>query len=134
MQSARANGVRILRNYVRVDNGTMLEVFDQLGATRRPCEPDLYEIDLPLPDDLEALPPTPAGRAIHTFATQRHHRSRTIPAAISRWFDLLRRRAEAPSAPPDVLADIPDVGRSCDRERGMLADWADAALQEESRR
>jgi GNAT superfamily N-acetyltransferase len=134
MQSARANGVRVLRNYVRADNATMLEVFDQLGATRRSYEPGLYEIDLPLPDDPEALPPTPAGRAIHTFATQQHHRSHTILAAIARWFDLLRRRADAPSAPPNVLPDIPDAGRSCHRERGMLADWLDATLQEESRR
>lgn len=47
---ARANDVRVLRNYVLGQNQAMLEVFDHLGARREPEAPGLWRVDLELPD------------------------------------------------------------------------------------
>lgn len=125
-QAARANDIRVFRNYVRVDNAPMLELLDQLGATRGPCDAGIVEVDFPLPDDPDELPDTPAGRAIRVFAAQ-HHRPGDLARRLLAWAGVLSRRGQAPG----VQAD--DVGPR-DEEQGMLADWVDAAFARETER
>jgi GNAT superfamily N-acetyltransferase len=111
-ETARANGIRVFRNYVRTDNAIMLEVFDQLGATRQRCSTDVYEVDSALPDDPAQLPDTPAGRAIRVFA-QRQHQQPELAHRPLAWTSRLSRRSNAHPPPPI------DTG-PCGREQGML--------------
>lgn len=60
---ARDQGIEVFRNYVLAENRAMLEVFDELGATRELETPGLWRVDLGLPQDDGDLPDSPAGRA-----------------------------------------------------------------------
>ncbi|MCO5166053.1 MAG: GNAT family N-acetyltransferase [Planctomycetes bacterium] len=68
--AARAQGFETFRAYVQQDNRPMLEIFEQLGGrvTERDDEEETVSLDVPIPDDLERLPDTPAGRAIRAVA------------------------------------------------------------------
>ena len=119
-EAARANGIRVFRNYVRADNAPMLEVFDQLGATRQLGSSGIYEVDFELPDHPDQLPDTPAGRAIRVFAERDHSPSR-LARRLMAWAGVL-----APVGPGhgERLHDADPPSR----EQGMLGDWMDAAF------
>lgn len=100
---ARANGIEVFRNYVLAENVAMLEVFDQLGATRELEAPGLYRVDLRLPTGDQAVPDSPAGRAFLAAARGELDAGRWLPPL---W---LRRRhydtepAQADDPEPDRL-------------------------------
>ena len=119
---ALANDVRVFRNYVLADNDAMLELFDQLGAERQLITSNVYEVDLPLPEELADLPDTPAGRAISALAGDRGPAS--LLAAISPpvWIQRLRHRRPLPEPATPLIPEWP--------ERGPFADWLDAAFED----
>ena len=116
---ARANGIEAFRNYVLVENEAMLELFDQLGATRQRMTDTVEEVDFPLPDDLDDLPDTPAGRAMRAFAAGQEDTPRLAFTLPPVW---MRRRRRGGTKPPPIT-----TGGGWD-ERGDLADWLDDAL------
>lgn len=71
IRSARANGIATLRNYVLVDNASMLHLFADLGATRAYDGDGVYRVDVPLPDDLADLPHTAAAEIVRAVAARR---------------------------------------------------------------
>jgi GNAT superfamily N-acetyltransferase len=91
---ARARGVEVFRNYVLEQNDEMLEMLDQLGATRRSIGGGMYEVDMPIPTSDAAIPDTPAGRVLRSFA------KRSWPWRLRRVLPPLWSRpgAEAPEA------------------------------------
>lgn len=116
---ARANDIEVFRNYVLVENETMLELFDQLGATRQRMTDTVEEVDFALPDDPDELPDTPAGRAMRAFAEHREDAPRlafTLPPVWMR-----RRRRSSTKLPPIT------TGGGWD-ERGDFASWLDDAF------
>ena len=70
-RSARENGIKVFRNYVLSDNVAMLELFDQLGAGRELEGGGVYRVDVPIPEDPDDLPDTPAGRVLKAMASGR---------------------------------------------------------------
>lgn len=67
-RSAIERGVRVLRNYVLASNDSMLDIFAGLGATRTYDGGGVYIVDMPLPDDPDDLPDTPAARILRAAA------------------------------------------------------------------
>lgn len=119
---ALANGVRVFRNYVLADNDAMLELFDQLGAERQLITSNVYEVDLPLPEDLLDLPDTPAGRAIRALAGDRAPGSLLASVLPPVWIERLRHRRTGHEPATPLIPDWP--------ERGPFADWLDAAFED----
>ncbi len=76
---ARRHGVEVFRNYVLSTNTAMLEVFDNLGAERELETTGLWRVDLPLPEDEDDLPDSPAGRAFLTAARDGFRLSSLFP-------------------------------------------------------
>ncbi|GGI09719.1 GNAT family N-acetyltransferase [Egicoccus halophilus] len=81
---ARANGVRVFRNYVLAGNHAMLEVFDHLGARRERENEQLWRVDLPLPEDLDELADSAPGRAFAAAARGHRHLVSLFPPIWSR--------------------------------------------------
>jgi GNAT superfamily N-acetyltransferase len=67
---ARQHGIEVFRHHVLVRNVAMLEVFDDLGATRHLEDGGLWRVDLALPDRERDLPDSPAGRAFMAVARE----------------------------------------------------------------
>lgn len=86
---ARDNGVRVFRNYVLEGNHAMLEVFDNLGATRERETDGSWRVDLAVPDDESQLPDSPAGRAFVQLARDRRRLASLFPPI---WGRLRRQR------------------------------------------
>lgn len=127
-RTALANGIRVFRNYVLVDNAAMLELFDQLGATRQLMTQQVFEVDFPLPEDIADLPDTPAGRAIRTLAGAGPDGPRLALTLPPVWAARLRARGEdAASAARSPTGAGPLTPAW--RERGPFAEWLDQALQ-----
>jgi GNAT superfamily N-acetyltransferase len=126
-RSALANGIRVFRNYVLADNDAMLELFDQLGATRQLMTRRVYEVDFGLPDEVADLPDTPAGRAVRALATAGEGGPQLALTLPPVWVERLRARGEDADSvtrhPP-----APPMGQAW-RERGPFADWLDRALE-----
>jgi GNAT superfamily N-acetyltransferase len=120
-RTAVANGITTFRNYVLADNAVMLELFDQLGATRQLMNPEVYEVDFELPEDLADLPDTPAGRAMRALGEVSDTGSLLALALPAVW---TRRWGRARDETPGD-ASLPNR-----RERGELAGWLDSALAE----
>ena len=76
---ARTCGVEVFRNYVLANNTAMLDVFDNLGATREPEAPGLWRVDLTVPESDADLPDTLAGRAFMTVARDGFRLSSLLP-------------------------------------------------------
>jgi GNAT superfamily N-acetyltransferase len=125
-RGALANGIRVFRNYVLTDNDAMLELFDQLGASRQLMTRRVYEVDFALPDDVADLPDTPAGRAIRTFARAEDgpQLALTLPPV---WSERLRLRGEDAGSVATRPAPAPLLPEGW-RERGPFGDWLDRAL------
>jgi RimJ/RimL family protein N-acetyltransferase len=127
--TALMNEVRVFRNYVLADNEAMLELFDQLGASRQLMNQRVYEVDFELPTDVADLPDTPAGRAMRALASagdDAPHLALTLPPL---WIRRLRERGE--DADGASRAEQAAVEPAAWRERGPFADWLDHALQED---
>jgi RimJ/RimL family protein N-acetyltransferase len=128
-RTALMNDVRVFRNYVLADNEAMLELFDQLGASRQLMTRRVYEVDFELPTDVADLPDTPAGRAIRALASagdDAPHLALTLPPL---WIRRLQERGE--DADGVSRAEQAAVEPAAWRERGPFADWLDHALQED---
>ena len=108
---ARANDIRVFRNYVLDGNHAMLEVFDHLGGRRQRENAQLWRVDLPLPTTLDELPDSAAGRAFLTAARGQRHLVSLFPPIWSRLKGLRRERE-------DDAAELADV-------RGDVASWLD---------
>jgi RimJ/RimL family protein N-acetyltransferase len=121
---ARASSVRVFRNYVLTENTTMLEMFDELGATRQPLSGQVQEVDLALPDDLDDLPNTPAGKAVKALGSGLG-RGSVLASLMPPVWRSVRRVAPGPEPADEGLAG---------REKGELSHWMDAALADEERR
>lgn len=87
---AAANGVTVLRNYVLDVNEEMLGLFDELGGTRRREPGGAWCVDLPVPDDPDELPDSPAGRALRALAGG-HDRRRGLFSFVFPWAWIGRR-------------------------------------------
>jgi GNAT superfamily N-acetyltransferase len=114
------NGIDVFRNYVLADNEAVLTLFDQLGASRQTLTHDVYEVDLPLPSDIETLAETAVGRTLRTVAThgsEGSHLALTMPPL---WARRRRHRREHAEHPPEL---------SSLRERGPFGDWLDAVFE-----
>lgn len=70
-RSAIEHGIRVLRNYVLVENEAMLALLDELGAQRYEESEGLYRVDMPLPADARDLPETPAKGVLRATARRR---------------------------------------------------------------
>lgn len=81
---ARENGVRVFRNYVLERNVAMLDVFDQLGASRELESGGIWRVDLALPESARDLPDSPAGRAFLAVAKGGFRPSTLLPPVWSR--------------------------------------------------
>jgi GNAT superfamily N-acetyltransferase len=126
-RSARHHGIRVFRNYVLANNQTMLGLFTELGATSQPLDRRVLEVDFELPDDLDELPDTPAGRAIRALAgrTEGPQLALTLPPV---WVERLRSRGEDAAGAARRVADVPLAVEW--RERGPFAAWLDRALED----
>ncbi len=100
---ARDNDVRVFRNYVLSENQAMLDVFDNLGATRQPEAPGLWRVDLELPESEDDLPDSPVGRAFMTVARGGFRLSSLLPPVWER-----RRDADDATGPgrPGIKREI----------------------------
>jgi GNAT superfamily N-acetyltransferase len=54
--SAAENGIRTFRNYVLAENRTMLDLLDEVGASRVDEGSGVYRIDVPLPEEPSRQP------------------------------------------------------------------------------
>jgi RimJ/RimL family protein N-acetyltransferase len=101
-RSALQSGVKVFRNYVLTENQQMLDLFEELGATRELEEPGVYRVDMPIPDDVEALPDSPAGKVFRAVA--QHLTPPTwlnLPGTwFRRWTDRPRHLVIADDRPP----------------------------------
>lgn len=70
-RSASEHGIRVLRNYVLVENEAMLRLLDELGAQRHDEGDGVYRVDMPLPADPHDLPDTPAKGVLRATARRR---------------------------------------------------------------
>ncbi len=78
----RRHGIEVFRNYVLATNNAMLEVFDHLGADRELETTGLWRVDLPLPQDEDDLPDSPAGRAFLQAAKEGFRFSHLFPPVL----------------------------------------------------
>jgi GNAT superfamily N-acetyltransferase len=109
---ARTQGIRVFRSYVLAANEAMLSLLRDLGADQRPETPDVHRVDLRLPDDLDDVPDTPAGRTLRAAAAGR------LRLLVSPWVPLR----------------IPESGDLEDRdgeEAPLLRMWLDSEMGED---
>lgn len=83
-RSAIAAGIRVLRNYVLSENEAMLELLDELGATRADEGFGVYRVDMALPADPDDLPDTPAHRVLRATAKRRLPLFRNLAVRMGR--------------------------------------------------
>ena len=81
---ARTCRVRVFRNYVLADNQAMLDVFDNLGASREPETQGLWRVDLEVPASEADLPDSTAGRAFMAVARDGFRLSSIFPPVWAR--------------------------------------------------
>jgi RimJ/RimL family protein N-acetyltransferase len=127
-RTALANGIRVFRNYVLADNDAMLELLEQLGATRQLMTRRVYEVDFALPDDIAELPDTPAGRAMRALAGAGRTGPQLALTLPPLWTRRLQERGEDAATARRRADEEP--ARGSWRERGPFADWLDEALKD----
>ncbi|MCC5950154.1 MAG: GNAT family N-acetyltransferase [Nitriliruptoraceae bacterium] len=124
---AREEGVEVFRNYVLEGNHAMLEVFDDLGATRQRETAGLWRVDLRVPSSSEDVPSSPAGRAFLEAARSDRLLASVIPPIWSRW--RRRRRADGTAQEQDEPTGPDDLDTAVSEELGLaqsdLDDWLD---------
>lgn len=109
--AAGRRGIRMFRSYVLGENAEMLALFDTLGATRSLIEPDVYQIDLPVPSAPGRLTDTAAGKVLRAVTGCQLPRMRT-------------------AAPPVWTRST----RQGDCEAPMLRAWLDRKLEQSTNR
>ena len=93
---ARRHGVEVFRNYVLARNQAMLDLFDELGATRELESLGLWRVDLSLPEREKDLPDSPAGKAFIAAAKQGARLARLFPPVWCQLpFGVIGRRSTA---------------------------------------
>jgi len=70
VESAVDAGIRTFRACALGNNVPMLEIFHQLGAHASRGEADTVVLDLPLPQDAESVPDSPARRVLKSVAQE----------------------------------------------------------------
>lgn len=81
---ARTCGIRVFRNYVLGHNQAMLDVFDNLGATREPEAAGLWRVDLAVPESESDLPDSEVGRAFMAAAREGFRLTSLLPPVWGR--------------------------------------------------
>ena len=116
---ARKHGVEVFRNYVLARNQTMLDLFDELGATRELESGGLWRVDLSLPRRESDLPDSPAGRAFMAAAKRDLRLSNLFPPVWCQIpFGVLGGRSTAAGTDADLSALREDLDQwLADRER-----------------
>lgn len=104
--AAGRRGIKVFRSYVLGENTDMLALFEALGATRSQVEPDVFQVDMPVPETLGRLTDTAAGKVFHAVTGRRLPHMRT-------------------TAPPVWVSDEREV----DTEPPMLREWFDRMLE-----
>jgi GNAT superfamily N-acetyltransferase len=127
VRSARHHGIEVFRNYVLADNATMLGMFEELGATSERIDRRVLQVDFELPDDIDTLPDTPAGRAMRAFAS-RHDGPQLAFTLPPVWVQRLEAHGEDVATAAKRAAEEPTATPW--RERGPFAHWLDAVLDE----
>lgn len=111
---ARDEGITVFRNYVLDGNDAMLEVFDHLGATREREADGLWRVDLDVPDEVDDLPESGAGRAFREVAREGRSINSLIPPVWGRWRRTLKARPEPVDASQDGGLDDDALGAELD--------------------
>lgn len=112
---ARKRGVEVFRNYVLGHNQVMLDLFDELGATRELESGGLWRVDLRLPEREVDLPDSPAGRAFMAAAKRGLQLSNVFPPVWCHLpFGVIGRRSTVAS--PAIEAELAAL-------RGDLDQW-----------
>ncbi|MDP9341743.1 MAG: GNAT family N-acetyltransferase [Actinomycetota bacterium] len=66
--SARENGITTFRGFVLEENAAVLETLRQMGGIVEQFEGSVMKVDVPIPEDPDDLPDTPAGRTFRAVA------------------------------------------------------------------
>jgi GNAT superfamily N-acetyltransferase len=66
--SARENGITTFRAFVLEENYAVLELLREMGGTVEQFEGSVMKVDVPIPEDPDDLPDTPAGRVFRAAA------------------------------------------------------------------
>ena len=119
---ARKHGVEVFRNYVLAQNQTMLDLFDELGATRELESGGLWRVDLALPGRESDLPDSPAGRAFMAAAKQDLRLTKLFPPVWCQIpFGVLSGRSTAAGTDAELSALHEDLDQwLADREQRNL--------------
>lgn len=121
-RAAAAHGIRVLRNYVLVDNSAMLEILEALGATKEDDGAGVYRVDLPLRTGAEGTAGPAAQEALRASATDRLRFLGSERRLPSRRRSAVRNDANAPggasSSPPAASSSSARSTRSCDADEG----------------
>lgn len=118
-RSAVQHDIDTFRNYVLAENEEMLGLFRQLGASiEQEEEPGVCRVDVPLPDDPDQLPDTPAGRVVSAVAGS----ARTLPFGRPLWVE------DEAQGGGDEGIPTEDARGPQGAERQPLRDWLDETL------
>jgi RimJ/RimL family protein N-acetyltransferase len=69
-RAAAAQGIRTFRAYVQEDNDAVLRIFRDLGVAVESADGGVCRLDVPVPQDPNALPNTPTGRVFKAIAAR----------------------------------------------------------------
>jgi GNAT superfamily N-acetyltransferase len=119
---ARRHGVEVFRNYVLARNQAMLDLLDELGATRELESNGLWRADLSLPDRESDLPDSPAGKAFIAAAKQDLRLASLFPPVWCQLpFGVIGRRSTAAGIEAELAALRGDLDQwLADREQRDL--------------
>lgn len=108
---AREHGIEVFRNHVLSGNHAMLDVFDQLGATRTREDDGSWRVDLTVPALADDIPNSPAGRAYLQAGGIDRLFASTLPLC---WPGRRRQRTASESPVPPTSATV-DSDEELDR-------------------
>ena len=120
-RTALDRGIATFRNYVLPGNAELLELAEQLGAEVTDTGDGVWLVDVPLPEDADELPDTPAGEAIRAIGRSDLHRGRMATEIPPVWPP---EETAEPEEEPAGGSDGPAGGE----ESPLLRRWLDEAL------
>ncbi len=112
---ARACGVEVFRNYVLGTNQAMLDVFDNLGATREPAAAGLWRVDLAVPATEADLPDSEVGRAFMVAARDGFRLTSLLPPVWGRRRGASQADGEDEAHEPGIEGQIASLDDDLDR-------------------